>query len=71
MHYNRMSSLKPERMLYRYFGHSGLQVSAIPMGQLLNFTNDRLAKDNELIRACLANGINHFDTAQIYSGGKA
>lgn len=58
-------------MSYRYFGHSGLQVSAITMGQLLNLSNDGLAKDEDLIRACLANGINHFDTAEIYSGGKA
>ena len=66
-----MSTLKPNKMLYRYFGHSGLQVSVITMGQLLNFTNEGLAKDEELIRNCLAHGINHFDTAEIYSAGKA
>jgi aryl-alcohol dehydrogenase-like predicted oxidoreductase len=66
-----MSTLKVEKMVYRNFGHSGLKVSVITMGQLLNFGNDGLAKDEELIRACLTHGINHFDTAEIYSSGKA
>jgi voltage-dependent potassium channel beta subunit len=58
-------------MLYRNFGNSGLKVSVITMGQLTNFTPEGQALGEELIKTCLENGINHFDTAEIYSAGKA
>lgn len=66
-----MSTVKPGKMLYRNFGNSGLRVSVITMGQLLNFKPETVALDEELIRTCLEHGINHFDTAEIYSAGKA
>jgi aryl-alcohol dehydrogenase-like predicted oxidoreductase len=50
-------------MLYRNFGNSGLKVSVISMGVLYNFTPEGFALDEELVRTCLAHGINNFDTA--------
>lgn len=66
-----MSTVKPEKMQYRNFGNSGLKVSVITMGQSTDFTPQGQALAQEMVRTCLENGINHFDTAEIYSGGKA
>lgn len=66
-----MSTVKPEKMQYRNFGNSGLKVSVITMGQSTDFTPQGKALAQEMVKTCLENGINHFDTAEIYSGGKA
>lgn len=32
-----MTSLNPGKMVYRYFGNSGLQTSVIALGNMINF----------------------------------
>jgi len=59
-------------MEYRRLGKSGMRVSEIGFGSWISC--DDLSKKREsvdLIRAAYANGINYFDTADAYSGGRA
>ena len=60
---------KTGNMQYRYFGKSGLKVSVISFGNMINYKAENAEVDEALIRKCLANGVNHFDTAEIYGGG--
>ena len=59
-------------MQYRRLGHSGLQVSVLSFGSWVSF-GPQLAGANA--RDCLAAaydaGINFFDNAEVYSGGKS
>ncbi len=59
-------------MNYRRLGRSGLKVSEICLGAWINF-GERLADDVtfSVLNAAVEEGINFFDTADIYAGGKA
>ena len=56
-------------MKYRNFGNSGLKISVVSLGVMVNSESnaDDLA---ELLKVCLENGMNHFDTAELYSAGQ-
>ena len=56
-------------MEYRYLGNTGLKVSAIGYGNMVNSSQERAEIDDNLIFKCLENGINFFDTAERYSDG--
>lgn len=66
-----MSILKPGKMIYRNFGNSGLKVSAISLGNMINFREEAFAQDEQIFKTALENGINHFDTAEAYAEGRA
>jgi len=58
-------------MLYRKLGSTGLNVSCIGLGTWVTFGNqieDDLAE--EILTIAYENGINFFDTAEVYAGGK-
>jgi aryl-alcohol dehydrogenase-like predicted oxidoreductase len=63
----------------RFLGHSGLQVSVLSFGTMTfggegrfqNMGNIQVDEARRLIDICLEAGINTFDTADIYSFGKA
>ena len=59
-------------MIYRYLGKSGLKVSCIGLGTWATFGNqisDELAE--QLVTIAYENGVNLFDCAEVYAGGKA
>ena len=56
-------------MEYRYLGNTGLKVSVVSFGNFVNWNDDKLSVDS--VKYCLENGINYFDTAEIYGLGKA
>jgi len=59
-------------MKYRFLGKSGLQVSALSFGAWVTF-NEQL--DEGLAHKCMSAaydaGVNFFDNAEVYAGGKA
>ncbi len=59
-------------MRYRHLGRSGVQVSAVGLGSWLTYGGQ---VEEETARACIARayelGVNFFDTANVYSGGRA
>ncbi|CAN5586018.1 aldo/keto reductase [soil metagenome] len=59
-------------MTYRYLGKSGLKVSALSFGAWVTF-GDQLGEDvaTELMKTAYQHGVNFFDNAEGYSGGKA
>lgn len=59
-------------MEYRYLGSSGLQVSALSYGAWVTFGN-QVGDDtaNECMAAAYDAGVNFFDNAEAYAGGKA
>lgn len=59
-------------MHYRRLGRSGLKVSEISLGSWVTFGNqvDEL-NSIEIIRAAYDQGVNFFDTADMYAGGQA
>ena len=66
-----MEEMKPatDKMVYRYLGNTGLKVSVLGLGNWLNNEDD--AQTLECTKAALENGINFFDTAEIYGFGAA
>jgi len=58
-------------MLYRNFGNSGLKVSVISLGNMINYKPENYEEDKNIILTALKNGINHIDTAEIYASGEA
>ena len=68
----RNAEIVKEAMRYRYLGNSGLKVSILGYGNWLN-SNDKesyiMTRDS--IKKCYDNGINFFDTAEIYGFGEA
>ena len=64
-----MSKLEPGKMIYNNFGNSGLKVSAISLGNMINYKAETYEEDKKIIEVALKNGINHFDTAEIYAAG--
>ncbi len=59
-------------MNYRRLGRSGLKVSEICLGAWINF-GDRIDDDSTfaVLDAAVEEGIDFFDTADVYAGGKA
>ena len=59
-------------MPYRRLGRSGLKVSALSFGSWVTFGNQL---DTGLARECLAAaydaGVNFFDNAEVYAGGRS
>lgn len=66
-----MTTLQPGKMIYRNFGNSGVKVSVLSMGNMINVRPDTYEEDKKIIEVCLKNGINHFDTAELYAAGEA
>lgn len=63
---------KKSLMEYRYLGNSGLKVSILSFGNMVNHINDNPQKNHdEIIGKLLEWGVNFFDTAEVYSLGKA
>jgi voltage-dependent potassium channel beta subunit len=59
-------------MEYRFLGRSGLQVSALSLGSWITFgiqVDEDVAYD--CMRAAFDAGVNFFDNAEVYAGGKA
>ena len=56
------------KMLYRYLGNTGLRVSVLSFGVMLH---ENVENMKELIKICLKNGVNFFDTAEFYGLGVA
>jgi voltage-dependent potassium channel beta subunit len=63
---------KKTPMEYRYLGNSGLRVSVLSFG---NWLNSNKPEDYQITRdamkVCFDNGVNFFDTAEIYGNGQA
>ena len=57
----------PTKMEYRTLGNTGLKVSLLSFGNSVNNRDDKLTLD--CIKLALENGINYFDTAEIYGLG--
>jgi voltage-dependent potassium channel beta subunit len=59
-------------MEYRHLGRSGIQVSALSFGSWVTFSNQL---GEETARECMAAayeaGVNFFDNAEVYAGGKS
>lgn len=67
-----MVELSTNQMEYRYLGNTGLKVSALGFGNMINhIADDPVASTTEIVKKCLEHGINFFDTAEGYSAGKA
>ena len=59
-------------MEYRYLGNSGLKVSVLSFGNWLNSNKpEDFAITKDAIKLCYENGVNFFDTAEIYGAGQA
>lgn len=50
-------------MIYRNLGNSGLKVSVISLGNMINYKPENEKIDEALIRTCIEKGVNFFDTA--------
>ena len=59
-------------MQYRYLGPTGIQVSVVSFGNWLN-SNSQQAKQNTIdcVKTAWDNGVNFFDTAEVYGYGEA
>ena len=66
-----MSSLQPGNMIYNCYGNSGLKVSAISIGNMVNYKPETYEEDKKIIETALKNGINFFDTAEVYASGES
>ena len=64
-----MSVFKFDNMEYRKLGPTGLRVSVIGFGNMINYKPENVDVDDGLIVKCLQNGINFFDTAELYADG--
>lgn len=66
------STEKLPQMQYRFLGRSGLQVSVISLGGWVTYgghVGDQIAFD--CMKAAYDAGINFFDCAEAYAGGKS
>lgn len=51
-------------MIYSPLGNTGLQVSKIGFGNMVNFKEEDEKENIEIIKTCFEAGINFFDTAE-------
>lgn len=58
------------KMPYRYLGNSGIRVSVLGWGNWINHTDEE-EMAVKTIKCAYENGINFFDTAEIYGFGQA
>jgi predicted aldo/keto reductase-like oxidoreductase len=58
-------------MIYRQYGDTGIEVSAIGFGGMRFENYDDRDACAELVKSCYDAGINYFDTACGYAGGKS
>jgi len=59
-------------MLYKRLGRSGLQVSALSLGSWVTYHNQvDVAAAKEMLAAAMGAGINFFDNAEVYAGGRS
>ncbi|XP_033960458.1 voltage-gated potassium channel subunit beta-2 isoform X1 [Pseudochaenichthys georgianus] len=71
-HYFQASAQPRASMVYRNLGKSGLRVSCLGLGTWVTFggqISDEVAE--QLMTIAYESGVNLFDTAEVYSGGKA
>ncbi|CAH1760104.1 13910_t:CDS:2 [Entrophospora sp. SA101] len=60
------------KMEYRYLGNSGLKVSVISLGGWVTFGGQVAPETTrECMQIAFENGVNYFDTAEVYAGGKS
>jgi voltage-dependent potassium channel beta subunit len=59
-------------MKYRYLGRTGIQVSELSFGSWVTFHNQADVKTAvDMMAAAYAAGVNFFDNAEVYAGGKS
>ena len=59
-------------MEYRHLGRAGIQVSELSLGSWVTFSNQLdVTKAMECMSAAYNAGVNFFDCAEVYAGGKA
>lgn len=59
-------------MLYRHLGRSGLRVSALSLGSWVTYHNQvDSAAAREMMAAAFDAGVNFFDNAEVYAGGRS
>ncbi len=59
-------------MQYRHLGRSGLKVSALSLGSWVTFHNQvDVSAAVEMMAAARDHGVNFFDNAEVYAGGKS
>ncbi len=59
-------------MKYRYLGRTGIQVSELSFGSWVTFHNQAGVKSAvEMMAAAYDAGVNFFDNAEVYAGGKS
>lgn len=56
-------------MEYRKLGPTGLKVSVLGFGNMINYKPENTDVDDAIIQKCLDSGINFFDTAELYADG--
>ncbi|GAA94626.1 uncharacterized protein L969DRAFT_74776 [Mixia osmundae IAM 14324] len=67
-----MHSFDPKNMIFKRLGPSGLRVSVFAYGGWLTLGGTQQGeKVTELVSTAFEHGINTFDTAEVYSGGRA
>lgn len=66
-----MSRLNFGKMIYRKFGNSGLKVSVISLGNMINYRAENYEEDKKIVETCIKNGVNFFDTSEKYAEGDA
>ncbi len=60
------------KMEYRLLGRSGLKVSVLSFGNwLMAYSPEQEAVHAEIMKIAYDNGINFFDTAEVYGAGEA
>jgi aryl-alcohol dehydrogenase-like predicted oxidoreductase len=62
---------KEERVRYRRLGRTGLQVSEVCMGAMTFGGVTDEAEAGRIFARCLERGVNFFDTADVYTGGRS
>ena len=59
------------KMIYRYLGNTGLKVSLLSYGTMLSeYTEETEARWQECAKYAFENGINYFDSSDMYGAGK-